>query len=198
MGTHGRVLAVVAAALCAALLAPAAAAAAKAKPCRHGKVRNKGRCVKKAKKAKPAAPTPAPPFVPPSPTPNVSGPIVLNLIDFNKFLGGTRLYRKDAQGFETWDFCRNQVLRYHGEIPQPNGDVTITDWQGTFFYSGYAYSQGDVIEGVVNYTGPDPSQTWLVIDFYRINNVAVLSTGPGQVAVFLRLPDQAAGCPTES
>ena len=200
IGTHGRVLAI-AIALCAALLAPPAlgapAPAAKAKPCKKGQVRKKGRCVKKPakKKATPKPATPAPPVTPPGQAPNVSGPAVLNLVDFNKFLGGTRLYRKDAQGYETWDFCRNQVLNYHGEIPTPTGDVNVTDWQGTFLYSGYAYSQGDLLEGIVNYQGPDPARTQLVIDFYSTNTVAVLGTGPGEVAVYLRIPDGAQNCP---
>jgi hypothetical protein len=196
--------AAVAAALLVGLLAPAALAApsaAKHKPCRHGYVRKHGRCVKKpaAKKktAAPAAPTstPAPPSpaMPATPAPSTNGPAVLDTIDFNKLLSGTRLYRKDAQGFETWDFCRSGKLNYHGEIPHGD-DIDVTDWTGSFFYSSYAVLQGDVLEGVVNYEGPDPSRTSLVIDFYPANTVALLGTGPGEVAAYLRLADQAAGC----
>src|SRR3954447_23588973 len=141
IGTHGRVLAVLAAALCAALAAPAAAPAAKAKPCKHGQVRKKGRCVKKPKKAKPAAPRPtgSPSPVPNTPAPSSAGPAVLDTIGFNNLLTGTRLYRKEGQRLETWDFCPSGPLHYHGEIPQ--GDtIAVTDWQGEWFYSLNAYS----------------------------------------------------------
>ena len=187
--------------LCVALLAPAAVAAppaAKAKPCKHGQVRKKGRCVKKPKKKKPAPAKPKP-SAPSKPgpagqAPSTAGPAVLDTIDFNNLLAGTRLYRKDAQGFQTIDFCRSGTLNYHEEIPQPNGDVNVTDFQGHFNYASYATSQGDVVEGVVTYTGPDPNRTWMVIDFYRINTVALVGTGPGEVTAFLRQPEQAQGC----